>query len=408
LAPAPAGWRSGRTSMSQLPPPPPSPLGRKIIYLRLDAFYASVEQRDCPELAGRPVLVTGSPQEPGLVADASWEARQCGIQPAMATRTALRRCPQAVLRPGDFGKYRQVSEQFYSLLRDYADLVEPVAPDAAYLDVTFNRLEIPFGSRVARMIKARIRRELRLTACAGVAPNKFLARLAADRHLPDGLVVVRSRQVAEFLDNLPVVAMPGVGRVTGRRLEELGVCTLGQLAAYAPAEILRHLGGRGIRLWELAHGRDDDPVVPEHQPEQLVQEVAFPVELYKTEELDGALRQLAAELSARARRRGLQGRVVTLTIRYPGRGTDLQSLSLPGFTDRSAVLLREARQLLARTRADQLGARRLSLTLSGFSETLSEQLSLFAPAVPAGGRNGEEPRNGTAGPRASDRRSRQR
>ncbi|SVE25923.1 uncharacterized protein METZ01_LOCUS478777, partial [marine metagenome] len=239
--------------------PPAKAQNRKIIHIDMDAFYASVEQRDTPSLRGRPVVVGGDPEGRGVVAAASYEARKRGVRSAMPMRTAMRLCPQAVRVAPDFGKYRGVSRAINDIFHEYTDLVEPVALDEAYLDVTYNKADIPFGHRVARMIKGEIRSELKLTASAGVAPNKFLAKIASDLRKPDGLVVVMPHQVTEFLVDLPVEVIPGVGKVTREQLRRVGIDTVGQLAASSPPQLAPHVGRRSSELWQRAQGIDDSP-----------------------------------------------------------------------------------------------------------------------------------------------------
>ena len=363
--------------MSQ--PPARVPTGhRKIIHLDMDAFYASVEQRDDPGLAGKPVVVGGDPQKRGVVVAASYEARRYGIHSAMPMKTALRLCPQAVRLPADFDKYRHVSSQLHALFRDYTDLIEPVALDEAYLDVTYNKPDIPFGSRVARMLKADIKRELRLTASTGVAPNKFLAKIASDLDKPDGFVVVLPEDVESFLRDLPISRIPGVGQVTRQRFEEMEVHTIGQLAALPRPQLVRKFGKRGARFWQLASGKDDDPVTSDREPKQVSQETTFPTDVYSADEMRDTLRQLADELSGRLRRRGLKGRIVTLKVRYPDFQTVTRSQSLRLFIDQTTPILEQTLQLLERTQACQRGVRLLGIGLSGFEEEFVEQLDLFS------------------------------
>ncbi len=351
---------------------------RKIIHIDMDAFYASVEQRDNPELVGQPVVVGGDPGARGVVAAASYEARASGIHSAMPMKTALRLCPHLIRVQADFAKYRRVSAQFHAIFREYTDLIEPVALDEAYLDVTYNKLDIPFGSRVAKMIKADIRRQLHLTASAGVAPCKFLAKIASDHEKPDGLFVIMPDQVEKFLRNLPVSKIPGVGQVTRTRLEEMRVFTIGQLGNLPRQTLVGRFGKRGAHLWDLANGRDDDPVTTERAPKQLGQEITFPADVYDTREMHAALNELAEELSGRLRLRNLKGRVVTLKVRYPNFQTLTRShsLSLPinGQTD----ILQQALDLLERTEAHERGVRLLGIGLAGFEEEKTEQLGLFA------------------------------
>jgi DNA polymerase-4 len=351
---------------------------RKIIHVDMDAFYAAVEQRDNPALQGRPVVVGGDPRQRSVVAAASYEARRFGVHSAMPMKTALRLCPQAVRVPPDFDKYRRVSGEIHALFREYTDQVEPVAFDEAYLDVTYNKQNIPFGHRTARMLKSQIRRQLRLTASAGVAPNKFLAKIASDLQKPDGLVVVMPDQVQDFLHPLPVEKIPGVGQVTRQHLLEWGVNTIGELAALPLMDLVRRFGKRGAYLWELAQGRDESPVDPSWEPQQLSQETTFAVDVYEREEMRFALKELVEELSGRLRRRRLKGRSVTLKVRYPDFQTITRSQTQHLYLDQAEPILERALDLLDRTEAEERGVRLLGVGVSGFEEEEVVQLDLFA------------------------------
>lgn len=353
---------------------------RKIIHVDMDAFYAAVEQRDNPALLGQPVVVGGDPRERSVVAAASYEARRFGVHSAMPMKTALRQCPQAVRISPDFHKYRRISGEIHAIFHEYTDLVEPVAYDEAYLDVTYNKQDIPFGHRTARLLKAQIRRQLHLTASAGVAPNKFLAKIASDLQKPDGLVVVMPDQVQDFLRPLPVEKIPGVGQVTRQHLSERGINTIGELAGQELADLVRRFGKRGAYLWELAQGRDDSPVDPSWEPQQLSQETTFAVDVYEREEMRFALKELAEELSGRLRRRRLRGRSVTLKVRYPDFQTITRSMTQYPYLDQAETIMERAMELLERTEAEARGVRLLGVGVSGFEEDMVVQLDLFADA----------------------------
>ena len=350
---------------------------RKIIHVDMDAFYASVEQRDDPALSGKPLVVGGNPEGRGVVAAASYEARRFGIHSAMPMRTALRLCPDLVRVSPDFGKYHQASSQIHGIFRQYTDLIEPLALDEAYLDVTFNKPGIPFGSRVARTIKTEIRRQLQLTASVGVAPNKTLAKIASDLDKPDGFVVVMPDQAKEFLRDLPVSRLPGVGKVNQAKLESLGIHTVGELAERPVENLSQIFGKRGAQLWRLARGEDDDPVSPMHEPKQISQETTFPSDIHDPEKMRRVLGELATELSHRLRRRHLKGRVVTLKARYPDFRTVTRSQSLAIHIDQSASILETALELLERTEAVGRGVRLLGIGVAGFDREKSKQLDLF-------------------------------
>ncbi len=360
---------------------------RKIIHIDMDAFYASVEQRDDPRLRGQPVLVGGSPEGRGVVAAASYEARAFCVRSAMPMRTALRLCPGAVRVNPDFGRYREVSRHIREIFHEHTDLVEPVSLDEAYLDVTRNKQGIPFGHRVARTIKADIRAGLKLTASAGVAPCKFVAKIASDLDKPDGLVTVMPHQVRGFLHPLPVGRIPGVGKVTRQQLEALGFETIGQLAEADPSRLEARFGKLGRYLHQRALGIDDEPVTTERDPKQLSSESTFSADLFDPEEMHAALRALTEEVAGRLRRRGLAGRTVMLKVRYPDFETVTRAQTGGISLDRSEPMLRIAVDLLHRTDAVRRGVRLLGIGLSHFgghgAPGASGQLDLFAPAESA-------------------------
>lgn len=241
---------------------------RKIVHVDMDAFYASVEQRDEPSLRGRPVVVAWRGAR-SVVCAASYEARQFGVRSAMPALRAERLCPEAVFVAPDFTRYRTVSRQIREIFRAYTDLIEPLSLDEAYLDVSRNKPGLASATAVAAQIRARIRDELKLTASAGIAPNKFLAKIASDWNKPDGQFVVRPAQVLDFLSALPVRKIPGVGKVTDARMEALGIRTAGDLRQREVAELVRHFGSWGPRLYELARGIDERPVQA-HRPTQSI------------------------------------------------------------------------------------------------------------------------------------------
>ncbi|HEV2961717.1 MAG TPA: DNA polymerase IV, partial [Candidatus Angelobacter sp.] len=232
---------------------------RKIVHIDMDAFYASVEQRDYPELRGKPVIVAWRGNR-SVVCAASYEARKFGVRSAMPAVRAERLCPEAIFIAPDFVRYRAVSRLTREIFRGHTDLVEPLSLDEAYLDVTENKTGLPTATRVASAIREQIRQELNLTASAGVAPNKFLAKIASDWRKPNGLFVIQPDEVDAFLSPLPVGRLPGVGKVTGERLEKLGAKTVNDLRGLDLATLEDHFGRYGLRMYELARGIDGNPV----------------------------------------------------------------------------------------------------------------------------------------------------
>jgi DNA polymerase-4 len=287
---------------------------RKIVHIDMDAFYASVEQRDDPALRGRPVVVAWRGAR-SVVCAASYEARTFGIRSAMPALRAERLCPHAVFVPPDFIRYRAVSKQVRAIFERHTDLVESLSLDEAYLDVSENRLGLPSATAVASAIRASIREETQLTASAGIAPNKFLAKIASDWRKPDGQFVIKPAQVEAFLAPLPVSKLPGVGKVMENRLGDLGVGTVAQLRMPGAAELERRFGRWGQRLHELSLGIDEHPVVSERPTLQVSAEDTFARDL-RLGEIEDALRVLAAKVWAAAAKEPERiGRTVVLKLK---------------------------------------------------------------------------------------------
>lgn len=270
-----------------------SALPRKILHVDMDAFYASVEQRDDPTLRGRPVVVAWRGAR-SVVCAASYEARRFGVRSAMPAIRAERLCPQAVFVPPDFVRYKAVSRQVREIFARHTELIEPLSLDEAYLDVTTTKTGLATATETAQAIRAAIREETQLTASAGVAPNKFLAKIASDWRKPDGLFVVRPHQVEAFLAPLPVGRLPGVGKVTEKRLEDLGIATVADLRALGGAELELQFGRWGRRLHELSLGIDENPVQPERPTLQISSEDTFEHDL-PLDDLEPHIQRLATK-----------------------------------------------------------------------------------------------------------------
>ena len=251
---------------------------RKIVHVDMDAFYASVEQRDNPELRGRPVVVAWKGKR-SVVCAASYEARRFGVRSAMPAVTAERLCPEAIFIPPDFVRYKAASSAAREIFQRHTDLIEPLSLDEAYLDVTENKMQLPTATRVAKMIREQIREELNLTASAGVAPNKFLAKIASDWKKPNGLFVIQPHEVQSFLLPLPVGRIPGVGQVTETRMKAAGIATVGDLYALELSTLEGHFGSYGLRLYQLARGIDHNPVVPNRVSKSISAEDTFPEDI---------------------------------------------------------------------------------------------------------------------------------
>ncbi|HEX4927934.1 MAG TPA: DNA polymerase IV [Burkholderiales bacterium] len=340
---------------------------RRIIHIDMDAFYASVEQRDNAALRGRPVAVGGSPSSRGVVAAASYEARRFGVRSAMPMARAVRLCPElAIVRP-DFAKYKAASETVMAILHSATPLVEPLSLDEAYLDVTENLWAEPLAMNVARRIKEEIRGKLGLTASAGVAPNKFLAKIASGWDKPDGLTVIAPERVESFLQKLPVEALWGVGPVTAKKLRGIGVTQLVQIRSVDFGLLEGTVGGLAEWLVKLAHGVDERPVQPQRERKSISSETTFARDLTDLAEIERALDALAAEVAEALERKGLLARTVTIKVRYADFSTVTRSHTAHGATRSAKSLSVRARALLERTDAARRPVRLLGVGAHGLS-----------------------------------------
>lgn len=286
---------------------------RKIIHVDMDAFYASVEQRDDPQLRGKPVIVAWRGNR-SVVCAASYEARQFGVRSAMPAVRAERLCPNGVFLPPDFPRYRAVSHQVREIFFRHTDLIEPLSLDEAYLDVTENKMGLPTATQVARTIREQIRAELHLTASAGVAPNKFLAKIASDWKKPDGLFVIQPEEVDTFLLPLPVSRLPGVGKVMEEKLKGFDVQTVGDLRKMELATLEGRFGRYGVRLYELARGIDKSEVIPDRPTQSISSEDTFERDVLLTE-LEPMIRRLAEHTWAASRKETRIARTVVLKLK---------------------------------------------------------------------------------------------
>ena len=340
---------------------------RRILHLDMDAFYASVEQRDDPGLRGRPLAVGGRPDRRGVVAAASYEARKFGVRSAMPMARAVRLCPGLVVVPPDFERYRQISSRIFDMYRTVTPLVEPLSLDEAFLDVTRNAWGEPLATTVARRLKRWMRDEVGLTVSAGAAPNKFLAKIASDWDKPDGLTVIPTERVDAFLRRLPVEALWGVGPVTAKRLRAAGVVRLVDVRTADPRVLQRAVGGRTDWLRRLADGMDDRPVTPNRTVKSSGSEHTYPTDLTDPAEIRRELDRLAQRGAAWLEDRRLAARTVTVKVRYSDFTTVTRSHSVhPATRDPDRIVLR-ARRLLDRTEAGARPVRLLGVTLHNLS-----------------------------------------
>ncbi len=296
-------------------PPPATPTGqRKIIHVDMDAFYASVEQRDDPSLRGKPVAVGGGHR--GVVAAASYEARVFGVRSAMPSVTARRRCPDLVFVKPRFDVYKQVSQQIRAIFADYTDLIEPLSLDEAYLDVSEDRHGLGSARAIAEQIRARIRADTGLTASAGVSYCKFIAKLASDQNKPDGVCVIPPGKGAAFVATLPVKRFHGVGPVTAAKMERLGIHNGADLAAWSLPELEAHFGSSGNWYWRIARGIDERPIRAHRASKSVSAERTFDQDLSAPDALAAELARVAGLAWARIERSGARGRAVTLKVKF--------------------------------------------------------------------------------------------
>lgn len=331
----------------------------------MDAFYTSVEQRDDPALRGRPVAVGGRPESRGVVAAASYEARKFGVRSAIPMSRAIRLCPELVILRPDMAKYVAVSRQVFAIFREVTPLVEPLSLDEAYLDVTENAWEIPLGVDVARKIKGRVREETGLTASAGVAPNKFLAKIASGWKKPDGLTVIAPERVEAFLQKLPVDALWGVGPVTAGRLRAAAIERLVDVRAAADEVLRGAVGSSAAWLRNLAHGIDDRAVEPNRERKSIGCEETYAQDLRDLPRIREEVAALAAAAAAALGRKSLFARTVTLKLRYAPFETITRSETRRPPTCAAAEICERALALVARTEAGNRPVRLLGVTLHG-------------------------------------------
>ena len=352
---------------------------RTILHVDLDAFFAAVEQRDRPELAGRPVIVGGDPAGRGVVSAASYEARRFGVHSAMSLREAVRRCPDGVFLPVDGRRYQLASRDVMDVLRSFTPAVEPISIDEAFLDVTGSRALFGDGPAIAAAIKTAVRERVGLTVSVGVASNKLVAKVASDLRKPDGLVVVAPGGEAAFLAPLPISRLWGVGEKTGAALGEYGVRTIGDLAALPPDLVVRRFGKHGGSLIDRARGLDDDPVHEGDPAKSVGHEHTFDVDTADPEVIERTLLAMAEGVSGRLRSAGVRASTIAVKIRDGGFRTITRQRTLPEPTDLTEPIFRAALEL-ARPEVRGIRVRLLGVTASNLGER--EQLGLFATEDP--------------------------
>ncbi|MGG6298181.1 DNA polymerase IV [Leptolyngbya sp. AN02str] len=319
---------------------------RKIIHVDMDAFYASVEQRDHPAYRGKPVVVGGRPEQRGAVAAASYEARQYGIHSAMPSRTAIQKCPHLIFATPRFDVYRAVSAQIREIFSQYTDLVEPLALDEAYLDVTENRQGLPSATHIAQAIQTQIRQETGLTASAGVSFNKFLAKVASGMNKPNGLCVIRPEVADEFVALLPIEKFHGVGQVTAAKMHRLGIRTGADLRIWSEAELVQQFGKVGRHYYRIARSQDDRPVEPNRERKSIGVERTFVEDVSDRTQMHQALAPLLQELQERIHAKHMCGRTLTLKVKFADYQQITRSRTLAEPIAQAGHLAQLAQQLL--------------------------------------------------------------
>ena len=351
---------------------------RKIIHVDMDAFYASVEQRDNPKLRGKPVAVGGPPEKRGAVAAASYEARKYGIHSAMPSRTAVQRCPHLIFIKPRFDAYRAVSEQIREIFFDYTDLVEPLSLDEAYLDVTEDKRGIGSATLIAKEIKQRVKERVNLTASAGISINKFLAKIASDLDKPDGLSLIAPEQAEAFLEKLPIEEFHGVGPATAAKMKGLGIETGADLKGWKKERLVATFGKVGNYYYQVVRAQDNRPVNPNRIRKSIGAEKSFFEDLRKPEEMSAALAKIAEDVHQRLLKHERSGYTLTLKIKYNNYDTITRSRTLDSPIQAVEDILPLAQNLLDIHLTISRPVRLLGITLSNLSDSQAyTQLSLI-------------------------------
>jgi len=351
---------------------------RKIIHIDMDAYYASVEQRDHPELRGKPVAVGGS-RERGVVAAASYEARRCGVRSAMASVTARRKCPDLIFVAPRFEVYKAISQQIRDILAEYTLLIEPLSLDEAYLDVTNNLKGTPYAAQIAQEIRAKIRQETHLTASAGVSYNKFLAKMASDQCKPDGMFVITPAMGPTFVETLPVGKFHGIGPATAAKMKQLGIFTGRDMKAQSLSFLQERFGKAGLYYYSICRGTDPRPVCPDRIRKSIGAENTFMKDLIGFEDMKAELQPLLDKVWRYCEQSGLRGRTVTLKVKYEDFRQITRNRSLAVGVENRMVLEQVSVELLSSLFPLAKGVRLLGVTLSSLNtveETETGQLPL--------------------------------
>jgi DNA polymerase-4 len=348
----------------------------QIIHVDMDAFYASVEQRDNPDLQGKPIIVGGKPNSRGVTSTCSYEARKYGIRSGMPLAEAGRRCPQAIFLPVDIPKYYEVSQQIHRIFKDYTPLIEPISLDEAFLDVTASLRLFGSAQIIAHEIKNRIKKELKLTASVGLACNKFLAKLASDIQKPDGFVIINEDEIQAFLDPLPIGKIWGVGPKTAEQLHQLNIRTIKDLRNMDEAFLRKNFGLYGSQLYYLARGIDKRPVEPGREVKSIGRETTFSEDLLDREILQTYILDLSTDVGRKLRKGSFKAKTITLKVRFADFKTVSRSKTLEFYTNLDKDIFREANLLFKELRLKQpvrlIGVSVHNLTTEDIQQSLFE------------------------------------
>lgn len=339
---------------------------RKIIHIDMDAFYASVEQLDNPELKGKPVAVGGS-RERGVVAAASYEARKFGVRSAMPSKTAKRKCADLIFVKPRFDRYKEISNQIRNIFLEYTDLVEPLSLDEAYMDVTYAKKGLPSATLIAKEITARIYKEINLTASAGVSYNKFLAKVASDVNKPNGIFVITPQQAQDFIDNLEVRKFFGIGKVTAEKLNRNGIWFGRDLKKIDRLELVRLFGKAGDYFYHICRGEDDREVQPSRERKSVGAEETFSTDIFQIKDLENELLKIADVLWPRIERSKVKAKTLTLKFKYADFEQHTRGNTISGFFSSKSQLIAESKKLLKKGGGFSKGIRLLGLTVSNFT-----------------------------------------
>lgn len=354
---------------------------KKIIHIDMDAFYASVEQRDFPEFRGKPLAVGGSPDGRGVVATASYEARVFGVKSAMSSHKALQLCPHLIFTRPRFDVYKEVSQHIREIFGRYTDLIEPLSLDEAYLDVTFDKQNIGSAIEIAKKIKEEIKTELNLTASAGISTNKFIAKTASDMNKPDGLTFIGPSKIVSFIENLRIEKFFGVGKVTAQKMKNLGIYNGADLKKLNQIQMHKYFGKTGKFFYNIVRGVDSRLVQPNRISKSVGAEDTFRIDIGDPDKLKEELYLLSIKVNKRLELKNTQGKTLTLKVKFSDFSQITRSFSFPHYFNDQETIFHTATQLLDKVELEEQKVRLLGISISNFYGTDSlgsnQQLTLF-------------------------------